>query len=129
MKYTDEQNEAIDKLNKFHIAHSRKDQILKSIEEFSSLIKLWSKLLLSEIPYEDINLLDELFDADVMMRQLKKILVPDEYVAVLYNNVVNAKLERELKRIIVPDTYINTLFNNVVNAKLERELKRWDLDD
>jgi len=96
--YSDKQIEEIDKLNLFHIAHSRKDQILKSIEELSSLIKLLSKLLLSEIPYQDIELLDELFDADVMMIQLKKILVPDEYTAVLYNNVVDAKLERELKR-------------------------------
>ena len=98
MIYSDKQLDEIDKLNKFHIAHSRKDQILKSIEEFSSLIKLLVKLLLNEIPYQDIDLLDELFDSDVMMIQLKKILVPDKYTAVLYNNVVNAKLERELKR-------------------------------
>jgi len=98
MKYTHKQIQDIHTLNNYHMTISRKDQILKSIEEFSSLNKMLSKLLLSEIPYQDIELLDELFDSDVMMMQLKNILVPDEYTAVLYNNVVNAKLERELKR-------------------------------
>ena len=98
MTYSDNQLDEIDKLNNYHLNISRKDQILKSIEEFSSLNKMLVKLLLSEIDFQNIELLDELFDSDVMMIQLKKILVPDEYTAVLYNNVVNAKLKRELKR-------------------------------
>lgn len=72
--------------------------IKKSVEELASLIKLLMKLELEEIQKHDIELLDELFDADFMMFQLKKILVPDTYINTLYNNVVNTKLERELKR-------------------------------
>ena len=98
MKYTHKQIQDIIRLANYHIKESVKDQIIKTIEELSSLNKLLCKLLLDEITYHDVELLDELFDADVMIMSMKQLLVHDEYMQVLYNNVVDAKLERELKR-------------------------------
>ena len=105
MRYTHKQISDMTTLYEHHISKNNNTHkmIKKSVEELASLIKLLMKLELEEIQKHDIELLDELFDADFMMFQLK--------------------------RIIVPDTYINTLYNNVVNAKLERELKRWGLSD
>lgn len=98
MSYTHKQIQDIIRLADYHINISVKDQIIKTIEELSSLNKLLCKLLLKELEPYDIDLLDELFDADVMIISMKRYLVPDEYSKVLFNNVVNAKLERELKR-------------------------------
>lgn len=98
MKYTHKQIQDMNTLADYHIEYSFNDQVIKTIEELSSLNKLLAKLVLKEIEPHDIELLDELFDSDYMIFQLKKMLVPDEYMAVIYNNVVNTKLERELKR-------------------------------
>jgi len=100
MSYTHKQIQDMNKLthHHFHKDDNRNKIILKVIEELSSINKQLVKLLLKEIEPYDIELLDELFDADFMMFQLKVLLVPDEYTQILFNNVVNAKLERELKR-------------------------------
>jgi len=100
MKYTHKQISDMTSLYNHH--HAKPDNqhkmILKTIEEFASINKLLVKLLLKEIKLHDIELLDELFDADFMMFQLKRIIVHDKYIKELFNNVINAKLERELKR-------------------------------
>lgn len=98
MNYTHKQKQDMIKLADFHIETDFDDQVLKSIEELASLIKLLAKLNLGEVKKHDIELLDELFDADYMVFQLKRMLVKDNYMSLLYNNVVNNKLERELKR-------------------------------
>lgn len=98
MNYTHKQIQDIIRLADYHIEISIKDQIIKTIEELSSLNKLLCKLYLKEIEPYDMELLDELFDADVMIMSMKRYLVPDEYMQLIFNNVVNDKLERELKR-------------------------------
>jgi len=98
MKYTHKQIQDIIKLADYHIQDNVRNQVIKTIEELSSLSKLLCKLLLKEFEPYDIELLDELFDADVMIISMKRYLIPDEYTQVLFNKVVNAKLERELKR-------------------------------
>ncbi|MBA7490197.1 hypothetical protein ES702_00732 [subsurface metagenome] len=100
MKYTHKQIQDMLKLaeHHFHKLDNRNKIILKTIEELSSLNKLSIKLILNEINPYDIELFDELFDADFMMFQLKRLLIPDKYTETLFNNVVNNKLERELKR-------------------------------
>lgn len=98
MKYTHKQIQDMIKLANYHIKIDFNNQIIKTIEELSSLNKLLAKLLLKEVEPNNIELLDEMYDADYMMFQLKMMLVPDEYMGILYNNVVNAKIERELKR-------------------------------
>jgi len=100
MNYTHKQIQDMIKLSEYHFSKddNRNKIILKTIEELSSLNKLSVKLILDEINPYDIELLDELFDADFMMFQLKRLLIPDEYTQTLFNNVVNNKLERELKR-------------------------------
>jgi len=98
MKYTDKQIRDMTLLADYHIKRSFKDQVIKSMEELSSLNKLLGKLALKEIETYDVELLDELYDADYMIFQLKMMLLPDDYMETIYHNVVNAKLERELKR-------------------------------
>jgi len=98
MKYSDNQIKDMILLSNYHLEISYNDQIIKVIEELSSLNRLLAKFLLGEIKQHDIELLDELFDADFMIFQLKRMLVSDEYMMVLYNSVVNSKLEREIKR-------------------------------
>lgn len=100
MEYTEQQ--LIDMNTLFNHHHGKPDNqykmILKTIEEFASINKLLVKLLLKEIKLHDIELLDELFDSDFMMFQLKRIIVHDEYIETLFNQVVNAKLEREIEK-------------------------------
>ena len=98
MNYSDKQILNMTILSNYHIEKGVNDQIIKTIEELSSLNKLLAKLLLGEIKPHDINLLDELFDTDFMIFQLKRMLVSDDYMRLIYDNVVDAKLERELKR-------------------------------
>lgn len=99
MNYSDKQILDMTILSNYHIEKGVNDKIIiKTIEELSSLNKLLAKLLLGEIKPHDINLLDELFDTDFMIFQLKRMLVSDDYMRLIYDNVVDAKLERELKR-------------------------------
>lgn len=98
MNYTDKQIQDMTTLADYHIKRSFKDQVIKSMEELSSLNKLLAKLALKEIQPYDIELLDELYDADYMIFQLKRMLISSEYMEVIYNKVVDAKIERELKR-------------------------------
>lgn len=98
MTYTEKQREDIIKLADFHISVSEKDQIIKAIEELSSLNKMLCKLLLGEIKYHDIELLDELFDADVMIMSMKRLIISEDVIRDLYDNVVENKLIRESKR-------------------------------
>jgi len=99
MEYTEQQLKDMTRLFKFHnVDKNFRFIMLKTIEELNSLSKVLAKLLLGEYEPHDIELLDEMFDADFMIFQIKRILVPDEYMQTIYNNVVDAKLERELKR-------------------------------
>jgi len=98
MSYTHKQTQDMIKLADYHLGISFDDQVLKTIEELSSLIKMLCKYALKEIDYEDFNLLDELYDADYMIFQMKRALLKDEYTKVIFNQIVDAKLERELKR-------------------------------
>lgn len=99
INYSEKQIKDMTSLHDYHNEFSHSDHvIIKVIEELSSLNKLLAKLLLEEIKPHDIELLDELFDADFMMFQLKRMLIHNEYIRTLYDNVVNSKLERELKR-------------------------------
>lgn len=99
MKYSEKQLKNMKRLFEFHYKDKNFNFImLKTIEELNSLSKVIAKLLLGEFEPHDIELLDEMFDADFMIFQIKRILVSNEYMSVLYNNVVDLKLERELKR-------------------------------
>lgn len=98
IKYTDKQIQDMTILADYHIKRSFKDQVIKAMEELSSLNKLLAKLALKEIQKHDIELLDELYDADYMIFQLKIMLLPNDYMKDIFNNVVNNKIERELKR-------------------------------
>ena len=96
--YTEAQKESMKKLADYHLSHGLEGQYFKTVEELSSLIKMICKYALKEIDYEDINLLDELFDAEFMIFQMKRELLKDEYTDIVFNKIVNEKLERELKR-------------------------------
>ncbi len=97
--YSEKQIEDMTSLHDYHNKFSNSEHvIIKVIEELSSLNKLLAKLLLKEIIPHDIELLDELFDADFMMFQLKRMLIHNEYIKTLYDNIVTSKLKRELKR-------------------------------
>jgi len=99
MEYTEQQLKDMNTLFNYHNAKPNKQKmILKTIEELSSLNKLLPKLLLEEIKPHDIELLDEIFDTEFMMFQLKRRILNNSYLETLYINIVNAKLERELKR-------------------------------
>lgn len=97
MTYSFKQLDNITLLIDYHIRVSKKDQIIKAIEELASLNKMLCKLLLGEIEYPNLELLDELFDADVMIMSMKRLIV-DEVSQVRFDKIVNDKLERELKR-------------------------------
>jgi len=97
-EYTHSQKEAMKKLSDFHLKEGLEGQLFKTIEEFSSLIKMICKYALEEVNYYDFNLLDELFDADFMIFQMKRELLKDEYTKIVFNRIVDEKLERELKR-------------------------------
>lgn len=98
MSYTHRQIQDMILLSDYHVKTDFNNQVIKTIEELSSLNKMLAKLILGEVEANNVELFDELFDADYMIFQLKRMLIPNDYIRTLYNNVVNAKLERELKR-------------------------------
>ncbi len=100
--YTKEQIRRMNELALFHLNRNIKDQLLKTIEELNSLSKALCKFALNE--KIDFELLDELYDADYMMFQIKIFLFEysnTEYSEKLfkkYMDIVNSKLYREYDR-------------------------------
>lgn len=100
-KYNKRQIEIMNALAEFHINnHTEEDQILKTIEEMSELIKELLKWIWVKRGFaQDISrrtLLDEIFDLDLMLFQLKKYFVEGDQG--YYRNIVNEKLYREVNR-------------------------------
>ncbi len=86
-------------LAKFHIERDWKGQFIKTIEELNSLSKILCKYILGE--KDIIELLDELYDSDYMIFQLKLYLFGDREDSELYKKymeIVDAKLFREFDR-------------------------------
>ncbi len=120
MSYTKDQKRRMLELAKFHIERDWKGQFIKTIEELNSLSKLLCKYVLGEKTIEELNdlskilvkydpdkddekfeLLDELYDSDYMIFQLKLYLFGENEDSELfkkYMEIVNAKLYREFDR-------------------------------
>lgn len=103
-----EKKENMIKLSNFHIGNEehKKLQIVKAVEELASVNKMLCKYiinselgdLVSKSSFSMNELLDELFDAEFMIFQLKRLFLVNEYMKDKYELISSAKLERELKR-------------------------------
>ena len=96
-RYSVEQLKMMMKLSEYHLRHHPEKQLDKLLEEFEELseeIELYKERgwIITDA------LLNELFDVDFMMFQIKKMLVTKLEYSYKYNKIVNAKLKREIKR-------------------------------
>ena len=94
-EYTEVQTESMKKIADYHLGHIE-DQYLQAIQEFAELQVEITKWNLGKANYTD--LIDELFDADFMILQLKMILIRRPQDLIFWNKKVNEKIERELVR-------------------------------
>ena len=98
-----ERNKYMIKLANFHLHNERTSdlQIIKTVEELVSLSKELCKYVVNSALGVDIdyhNLYDEMFDAEFMIFQLKRLLITNPYSQNQYDEISIAKIERELER-------------------------------
>ena len=96
-EYNIEQIKDMMKLTEYHLRHHPEKQLDKLLEEFEELreeIEFYKerRWIITDA------LLNELFDVDFMMFQIKKMLIDKLEYRHRYNKIVKAKLKRELKR-------------------------------
>lgn len=95
-EYDERQIKKMNKIMNYHLSRYPDLQIKKALEEFKELedeIEEYEKQWIVTDA-----LLDELFDVDFMMQQLKEMFLDTPMNRIRYNNIVNFKIERELKR-------------------------------
>lgn len=90
-------------LAEFHHASSEtKDlQIIKTVEELVSLSKELCKYIVDSAlgkPVDMNEVYDEMFDAEFMIFQLKRLFLNNPYSQNQYDEISIVKIERELKR-------------------------------
>lgn len=90
------------KLSNFHAkSKSKLLMYFKTVEELVSLSKEVCKFAVNTelgLPIDLNELLDEMFDAEFMIFQLKRLFLVDEYSRDKYELIANAKIEREMER-------------------------------
>lgn len=93
--YTETQRENMMKIANYHLGHID-DQYLQAIQELAELQVEITKWNLGKANFEEF--LDEIFDADFMIFQLKLIMIrrPEDFS--IWCKRVNEKIERELMR-------------------------------
>lgn len=96
MHYDGRQLHNIFKLIDWHLVNHLNEQIGKGKEELKELIEQIE--IYEDTKYISDELLDELFDADIMMMQLKGIFLNTVSNRIRYHDIVNAKINRELRR-------------------------------
>jgi len=95
-EYNETQIRKMNLIRKYHLSNHSDKQLDKLLEEFKELseeIELYKECLIITD-----ELLDELFDVDFMMYQIKELLMNIPLNRVRYNAIVNIKIERELLR-------------------------------
>ena len=95
-EYTEPQKEAMKKIADYHLEHNFKAQFLQAIQELAELQVEITKWKLGKANYED--LLDEIFDAEFMILQLKMMMITKPHDRTLWNQKVTKKIGRELMR-------------------------------
>jgi len=94
-EYTESQKEDMKKIADYHLGHVD-DQYLQAIQELAELCIEITKWNMGKANYE--KFLEELFDADFMIYQLKLIMLRRPQDFRIWFKQVNDKIQRELRR-------------------------------
>lgn len=95
-EYTPKQRMMMNGLMVYHLDKHPEKQIIQTIQELAELIKTLTKYYGDNEPNN--NLLEEIFDVDFMLMQMKKQIIYNNNLNHVYVEIVNGKLHREIVR-------------------------------
>ena len=87
---------AMNAIAEYHLSKHPDKQFNKAIQELAELTVEITKWKEGDPNFE--KLLDELFDAEFMIYQLKRLLIQRDHDHEIFNKLVNAKLLREIEK-------------------------------